>query len=152
MIIGVISDTHGLLRDSALAALAGSDRIIHAGDVGAASVLERLAALAPLTVVRGNNDTEPWADALPEQARLLCEQVQLLIVHDLSTLKAADRNGSERVIVAGHSHQPHMREAQGVLYLNPGSAGPRRFRLPISVAQLMVSGSEVQARILELAL
>jgi putative phosphoesterase len=151
MIIGVISDTHGLLRASALAALAGSDRIIHAGDVGSASVLEKLAMLAPLTVVRGNNDTESWSEALPEKARLRCEQVDLLIVHDLNTLKAADRNGTERVIIAGHSHQPAQREAGGVLYLNPGSAGPRRFRLPICVAQLAVSGSEVQARIIELA-
>jgi putative phosphoesterase len=151
MIIGVISDTHGLLRASALAALAGSDRIVHAGDIGDASVLEALAAIAPLTVVRGNNDTQPWAEVLPEQARLSCEQVNVLIVHDLGTLRAADRNGRERVIVSGHSHKPTVRDEQGVLYLNPGSAGPRRFRLPISLAQLRINGAEVEARLIELA-
>jgi putative phosphoesterase len=150
MIIGLISDTHGLLRASALAALAGSEQIVHAGDIGAASVLEALAAVAPLTVVRGNNDTESWGETLPEQARIQCAQVEVLIVHDLRTLKPSDRNGGERVIVSGHSHKPGVREQAGVLYVNPGSAGPRRFRLPISVAQLIITGQQVQARIIEL--
>jgi uncharacterized protein len=151
MRIGLISDTHNLLRASALEALRGSDRIIHGGDVGEGTVLEALSALAPLTVVRGNNDTAPWAKALPEQARLKLGAIRVLVVHDLKTLAPQASAWRPRVIVSGHSHQPSVREAGSVLYVNPGSAGPRRFRLPISVAELIISGAQVQARIIELA-
>jgi uncharacterized protein len=148
--IGLISDTHGVLRDSALAALRGSDQIIHGGDIGNASVLAALSALAPLTAVRGNNDIEPWAQSLPEQARLQFQAVAVLVVHDLNTLVPLAAGAQPRVIVSGHSHKGLVREAQGILYVNPGSAGPRRFRLPISIAQLLIEGSDVQARLIEL--
>jgi len=150
MRIGLISDTHGLLRASALEALRGSDQIIHGGDIGEAAVLEALAQIAPLTVVRGNNDTAPWAQSLPEQARLQVGAVGVLILHDLKTLRPMDSAWHPRVIVSGHSHQGAVREEQGVLYVNPGSAGPRRFRLPISVAELIITADRVQARLIEL--
>jgi putative phosphoesterase len=151
MRIGLISDTHNLLRDSALEALRGSDQIIHGGDVGDAAVLEALSVLAPLTVVRGNNDSAPWAQALPEEARLTLGTIRVLVLHDLKSLTAESSAWRPRVIVSGHSHQPSVREADGVLYVNPGSAGPRRFRLPTTLAELIISGGQVQARIIELA-
>jgi putative phosphoesterase len=150
MRIGLISDTHGLLRASALEALRGSARIIHAGDIGPAHLLQRLAAQAPLTVVRGNNDSESWAQSLPEQARLKLGSIRVLVIHDLNTLEPAIGRWQPQVIVSGHSHQPSVRQANGVLYVNPGSAGPRRFRLPIAVAELLITGVRVQARIIEL--
>jgi putative phosphoesterase len=150
MRIGLISDTHGLLRASALEALRGSEQIIHGGDIGEASVLEALAQIAPLTVVRGNNDTAPWAQVLPEQARLQVGPIGVLIVHDLKSLAPLASAWHPRVIVSGHSHQSAVREEGGVLYVNPGSAGPRRFRLPISVAELIITEDQVRARIIEL--
>jgi hypothetical protein len=150
MRIGLISDTHGLLRAAALEALRGSEQIIHGGDIGDASVLEALAQIAPLTVVRGNNDTAPWAQSLPEQARLQVGPIGVLVLHDLKALVPRASPWHPRVIVSGHSHHSAVREEHGVLYVNPGSAGPRRFRLPISVAELIISGDQVQARIIEL--
>jgi hypothetical protein len=150
MRIGLISDTHGLLRASALEALRGSAQIIHAGDIGPADLLQTLAAEAPLTVVRGNNDSESWAQSLPEQARLQLESIRVLVVHDLKTWVPGIDSWQPQVIVSGHSHQPSVRQANGVLYVNPGSAGPRRFRLPIAVAELLISGAQAQARIIEL--
>ena len=150
MRIGVISDTHGLLRPEALAALAGSDRIVHAGDIGSSAILAALNEIAPVTAVRGNNDTANWADTIPDTAVLPVGETRLFVLHDLKTLKLDPATEGYRVVIAGHSHQPLMREAGGVLYLNPGSAGPRRFRLPISVARLTVSGADVVAEIIEL--
>lgn len=150
MRIGLISDTHGLLRAPALEALRGSEQIIHGGDIGNAAVLEALSALAPLTVVRGNNDTEAWAKLLPEEARLEWGGMRVLVLHDLKTLSAAGRRWQPRVVISGHSHQPAVRAADGVLYVNPGSAGPRRFRLPVTIAELLISGGQVQARIITL--
>lgn len=150
MRVGLISDTHGLLRSSALEVLRGSAQIIHGGDIGDAALLEALAQLAPLTAVRGNNDTEPWAQSLPEYAQLQLGPIRVLVLHDLNTLSPAIRCWQPRVIVAGHSHQPSVREAHGVLYVNPGSAGPRRFRLPVAIAELLISGADVQARIVDL--
>lgn len=149
--IGVISDTHGLLRDGALEALRGCDHIVHAGDIGAADILRRLAELAPLTAVRGNNDHGPWAEALPETQTVRVAGIALHVLHDLAELAIDPAAAGVRVVIAGHSHKPAVQERGGVLYLNPGSAGPRRFKLPIAVAELLVEGSEVSARIVELA-
>lgn len=146
--VGLISDTHGLLRPEAVAALQGSDFIVHGGDIGDAGILEALAAIAPLTVVRGNNDREPWAGRIPETALLQVGGVIVHAVRDLSQLAAAP--AGVRVVVSGHSHKPKIEERAGVLYVNPGSAGPRRFKLPIAVAELIVDGDAVSARILEL--
>lgn len=149
--IGLISDTHGLLRPEAAAFLKGSDFIVHGGDIGNAGILEALAALAPLTVVRGNNDREPWAKAIAETELVKFGDVLLYAIHDLSQLDIDPAAAGVRVVVSGHSHKPGIEERNSVLYVNPGSAGPRRFRLPIAVAELMIDGDAVTARIAELA-
>jgi putative phosphoesterase len=147
--IGLISDTHGLLRPEALAALRGSEHIIHAGDIGDPAILAELAALAPLTAVRGNNDRGPWAAALPETATLELAGIKLQVIHDLAELRGTPLPGVA-VVVSGHSHVPAIRERQGVLYVNPGSAGPRRFRLPICLGELTVDNGRATARLVEL--
>jgi putative phosphoesterase len=148
--IGVVSDTHGLLRPEAMSFLAGSDLILHAGDIGHPEILEELSAIAPLTAVRGNNDHGAWAAALREIELLQIEEVRILLLHDLAQLKDRATAAEARVVVTGHSHKPMQREADGVLFLNPGSAGPRRFKLPVAVAELIVSGSSVTGRVVEL--
>ena len=148
--IGLISDTHGLLRPEATAFLAGSDHIVHAGDVGEPAILDALAAIAPVTAIRGNVDTDGWADRLPETARVTLGGVAIHVLHDLGALDVEPRAHGIRVVVYGHSHQPAVAERDGVLYVNPGSAGPRRFRLPIAAAELIVEGTAVSARIQEL--
>ncbi|HJW25244.1 MAG TPA: metallophosphoesterase family protein [Rhodocyclaceae bacterium] len=150
--IGLISDTHGLLRPEATAFLAGSDRIIHAGDIGHAGILEELATLAPVTAVRGNNDHGPWAGDLPETATLAVGEVAIYILHDLKALDIDPAAAGFRAVVAGHSHRPSIAERGGVLHVNPGSAGPRRFRLPVTVGELRVDGPQVTARWVELVL
>ena len=150
--IGLISDTHGLLRPEALSFLRGSDVIVHAGDIGNAGVLEALAGIAPVTAVRGNNDTGSWAAALPETASLRFGAVLLYALHDLAALDIDAHANGIRIVVCGHSHRPRIEERDGVLYVNPGSAGPRRFRLPVSVAELLVDGASVVPRLVELAL
>ena len=152
MTFGVISDTHGLLRPQAVAALRGVDGILHAGDVGKEAVLAPLAALAPLVVIRGNVDRGEWAQRLPPTETLEAGGVLIHLVHDLHDLDLDPRAASVRVVISGHSHQPSVREQDGVLYLNPGSAGPRRFKLPVTVARLeILVGGQVAARIVELA-
>jgi uncharacterized protein len=148
--VGLISDTHGLLRPQAVAALQGSDFIVHGGDIGDASILEALAAIAPLTVVRGNNDREPWAAGIAETEFLKVGGVRIYAIHDLSQIDIDPAAAGVRVVVSGHSHKPKVEERGGVLYANPGSAGPRRFKLPIAVAELIVDGDSVSARIVEL--
>jgi uncharacterized protein len=148
--IGVVSDTHGLLRPEAEAFLKGSDVILHAGDIGSPEILERLSAIAPVNAVRGNNDVGAWADALPEVALLQIEDVRILLLHDLAQIEERAETRDAGVVVSGHSHKPALRTVDGVLYLNPGSAGPRRFTLPVSVAELTVSGASIDARIVEL--
>ncbi len=148
--IGLVSDTHGLLRPEALAFLAGSDHIVHGGDIGGPEILERLAQLAPLTVVRGNNDTAAWAETLPETATLELGGVRLLAIHDLKALLIDPHAAGVRVVVSGHSHKPACNERDGVLYVNPGSAGKRRFSLPIAAAELLVDGGRVEARLVTL--
>ncbi|MGJ7569085.1 metallophosphoesterase family protein [Variovorax sp. RB2P76] len=149
--IGLISDTHGLLRPQAVAALRGSDFIVHGGDIGNAGILDALRAMAPLTVVRGNNDREPWAEGIAETERVAFGGVHLHALHDLAQLDIDPAAAGVRVVVSGHSHKPKIEERGGVLYVNPGSAGPRRFTLPIAVAELLIDGDAVSARIVELA-
>jgi len=145
MKIGVISDTHGLLRPEALDRLSGVDHILHAGDIGGVEVIDQLRVIAPVTAIRGNNDTGGWAQAYPEEAVLELQSRTILILHDLKTLLERRYD----VIVSGHSHKPNIETKGGVLYLNPGSAGPRRFKLPISVAILEL-GTKISAKIYEI--
>ena len=149
--VGVISDTHGLLRPEALAALRGSDHIVHAGDIGALEVLTALGAIAPVTAVRGNNDRARWADDVPERTTLAIGGVTIYVVHEVADLRRHPAPPGARVVVSGHSHKPALTERDGVLYVNPGSAGPRRFTLPIAVAELRIAGARVTPRIVELA-
>lgn len=149
--IGLISDTHGLLRPDAVAFLRGCDHIIHAGDIGQPDVLEALAALAPVTAVRGNNDHGPWAERLRETESLTFDGVSIYVIHDLSHLDIEPVIAGVRVVVSGHSHRPSIDERSGVLFVNPGSAGRRRFTLPIALAELEIAGDSVSARIVELA-
>jgi putative phosphoesterase len=148
--IGLISDTHDLLRPEAVAFLAGSDRIIHAGDIVGASILAQLAAIAPLTAVRGNNDRGAWAGALATTEVLEVDGVGIYVLHDLAELDIDPAAAGFRVVVSGHSHRPLVEERAGVLYVNPGSAGPRRFRLPIAAAELLIEDARVEARLVTL--
>jgi putative phosphoesterase len=141
--VGVIADTHGLLRPEAVEALRGSDLIVHAGDVGSPDVLGALAQVAPLVAVRGNNDRGPWADALPATDAVEVGGASLYVLHDVHELDLDPRAAGFRVVIAGHSHQPRCEERDGVLFFNPGSAGPRRFRLPVSVGHLAIEGARV---------
>ncbi len=150
MIIGVISDTHGLLRSEAIKALGGSHRILHAGDVGDLAILERLAEIAPVNAIRGNIDIEPWTRKLPETEAMEIEEVSIYMVHDLARLDLKPEAAGFRVVIHGHSHQPNIEEKNGVLYFNPGSAGPRRFRLPVSVGRLTIENGEVRGELREL--
>lgn len=148
--VGVISDTHGLLRPEAAAALAGSDFIVHGGDIGHAGILAELSAIAPLTVVRGNNDKGPWADGVPDTAWLELGAVFIYAVHDIATIDIDPEGAGVQVVIFGHSHKPLAEQRGAVLYLNPGSAGPRRFSLPVSVAMLEIDNGAISARIVEL--
>lgn len=147
--VGVISDTHGLLRPQAVAALAGSELILHAGDVGGAEILAALEAIAPVYAVRGNNDRAPWADTLPERRIVEVSGMRILLLHDAGQL-AGDSAQDCEVVITGHSHRPRLERREGVLHLNPGSAGPRRFRLPVSLARLDVVAGEAHAELVEL--
>ena len=149
--IGVLSDTHGLLRPAAIAALAGSRTILHAGDVGRTEILRQLQLLAPLIAIRGNVDTGPnWASLLPETSTVEIGGIRIHLVHDRRDLSLEPAAAGIRVVISGHSHQPSIEESAGVLYLNPGSAGPRRFRLPITLAKLHLHGGRVEAELVEL--
>jgi putative phosphoesterase len=149
--LGVIADTHGLLRKEALAALEQSEVIIHGGDIGKPEVLEALATLAPVLAVRGNNDRGSWAKNLPDILNLRINGVGIRVIHNVQEL-AEDLTGECRVVISGHSHKPGAVSREGILFLNPGSAGPRRFRLPVTVARLGLGHGRVRARIIELAL
>lgn len=138
MKVGLISDTHGLLRPEALAAMRGCSHIVHAGDIGNRAVLQALEAVAPVTVVAGNNDRGPWAEGIPLTATLEVAGARIFVIHDLHELDLDPVREGFAVVVSGHSHQPLVREEAGVLFVNPGSAGPRRFKLPISVGYLHV--------------
>ena len=147
--VGVISDTHDLVRPEALRALRGSDLVLHAGDICGPDVLQALREIAPVIAVRGNNDHGPWADALPETAMVELGSVCVLMVHDIKTLRPG-ATGGVRVVISGHSHRPSREVRDGVLYFNPGSAGPRRFTLPISLGRLDVTGERVRTPLVDL--
>jgi len=148
--IGLISDTHGLLRPEATAFLRGCDFIVHGGDIGNSGILDELAILAPVTAVRGNNDRGPWAGVLRETEFLQVGKVSIYAIHDITQLDIAPSAAGVRVVVSGHSHKPSIEEREGVLFVNPGSSGPRRFKLPIAVGELLVVGNTVTARIVNL--
>ena len=148
--IGLISDTHGLLRPQALEALRGSELILHAGDVGKPEILTALGELAVVIAVRGNVDREDWAKALPETVVAEAAGVLVYVLHDLHRLDLDPRAAGFRVVVSGHSHQPGKFERDGVLYINPGSAGPRRFHLPVSVARLNLGSTPFEVEFVEL--
>lgn len=148
--IGLISDTHGLLRPQALEALRGSELILHAGDVGNPEILAALRALAPVIAVRGNVDTADWASALPETAVAEAGKVLLYVLHDVHALDLNPAAAGFHAVVSGHSHQPRKPERDGVLYINPGSAGPRRFQLPITVARLNLGRTPFEVEFVEL--
>ena len=148
--IGVISDTHGLLRPEALAVLRGSDHIIHAGDIGAAGILEQLWLIAPVTAIRGNVDKEAWARTLPQTEVLEVAGISIYILHDRAQLDLKPEAAGFRVVVSGHSHAPKHEVRSGVLYFNPGSAGPRRFKLPVTIGRLVIDGDDVRPEIVRL--
>jgi putative phosphoesterase len=150
--IGVISDTHGVLRPEAVRALRGSSLIVHAGDIGTADVLAALRAIAPVVAVRGNNDHGAWARALDEHRTFDVGGRRVHVTHDLKELTIDPAADAVHVVIAGHSHRPMRERRDGVLFLNPGSAGPRRFSLPVTVARLTVARGRVEARIVPLAL
>ena len=149
--VGVISDTHGLLRPEALAALQGSELIIHAGDVGEADVLERLRGVAPTIAVRGNVDTGARARRLATTETVKVGELSLYVLHQLSDLDLDPKAAGFAAVISGHSHRPSAEVRDGVLYLNPGSAGPRRFKLPITVARIQIEGRQLSHEIIELS-
>lgn len=150
MKIGVISDTHGLLRPQAIEALHGSDWILHAGDIGTPGIIEQLALIAPVTAVRGNNDQgAAWASGIGDVVRQDFNGWQVLMVHDIADAERA-LAADTRIVVTGHSHKPNIEWRGGRLYLNPGSAGPRRFKLPVTVARLWLEGPQPRAALLPL--
>lgn len=151
MLIGVISDTHGLLRPEAVAALAGCKHILHAGDVGDAAILERLRNIAPMTAIRGNVDTRGPCAELPETEFVELGGKSFYLVHSELWLDIKPEAAGVAVVVSGHSHKPSIETRGGVMYLNPGSAGPRRFSLPVTVGIVEVTGGEIAARIVEIA-
>lgn len=148
--VGVISDTHGLLRPEALAALKDSELIIHAGDIGKPDVLTSLASIAPVFAIRGNNDREAWARKMPDILKLRVNGMLFYVIHDVNDLEIDPGAKGFHAVISGHSHKPSLARCNGTVFLNPGSAGPRRFKLPVAVSRLTVRGQTVQARLIEL--
>jgi uncharacterized protein len=148
--VGLISDTHDLLRPEAMELLRGSDHIIHAGDLCTLRILEELESLAPVTAVRGNNDRGAWTQRLRETELVQIGEVFIYTIHDVSRLDLDLHAAGVQVVVSGHSHKPRVERRDGVLYVNPGSAGPRRFKLPIAVGELAIGGASIEPRILEI--
>ena len=151
ILIGVISDTHGLLRPEAIAILRGSDHIIHGGDVGSPDILEKLSEIAPVTAVRGNIDKAAWAQKLPETEVLDTGGILIYVLHDFARLDLKPEASGFSVVISGHSHVAKQEPRNGVLYFNPGSAGPQRFKLPVSVGKLIVENGAVRGEILQLS-
>src|SRR6266853_3244769 len=149
-VVGLISDTHGLLREEALRALEGSDLIVHAGDIGKPEIIDTLKTLAPVVVVRGNIDKGAWASELPLTAIAGAGSTSIYVLHDIQQLEIDPSAAGIRVVVSGHSHKPSSVERSGILYLNPGSAGPRRFRLPVTVARLDLRQSLMRVDFIDL--
>ena len=150
MLIGVISDTHGLLRPEALSALQGSERIIHAGDIGRPEILKRLSEIAPVTAVRGNVDRESWARNIPETNVLEVNGISIYVLHILESLDLKPEFAGISAVIYGHSHVPKQQTKNGVLYFNPGSAGPRRFKLPVTIGKLRLDAGKVRSEIIQL--
>ena len=149
-VIGVISDTHGLLRPEARGELTGVDLIIHAGDIGKPEVLVELKKIAPVAAIKGNNDTGAWARRLPEVRNVKVGQHRVYVIHDIHDLGFDPARRNFRAVISGHSHKPSVAEKDGVLFVNPGSPGPRRFKLPVAVGKIWVEGADVWAKIIEL--
>lgn len=149
-IIGIISDTHGLVRPEAVAALSGCDQIIHAGDIGTYLVIEKLSLIAPVSAIKGTIDNGEWSAAFPNDTVVAVKNKFIYVLHNLNDLDLDPVAAGFDVIVSGHSHKPSIKESDGVLYLNPGSAGPRRFKLPITVAMLNISEEKVKAEIVDI--
>jgi len=150
ILIGVISDTHGLLRPEAIEALRGSEHIIHAGDVGSPEILEKLSRIAPVIAVRGNIDKAAWSRRLPETQVLELGGVSIYVLHDLAQLDLKPKAAGFSVVVSGHTHVPKQETRDGVLYFNPGSAGPRRFKLPVSLGRLVLEAGSVSGELVQL--
>jgi putative phosphoesterase len=148
--VGLISDTHDLLRPQAIDFLRGSDVIIHAGDICDPTIIEELARIAPVTAVRGNNDVGAWARRLPETELVKIGGIYIYVIHDLAQLDIDPIAAGVQVVISGHSHKPGIEQRDGVVFVNSGSAGPRRFKLPISVAELVIAGGSLSARLVEL--
>src|ERR671924_355284 len=149
-LVGLISDTHGLLRAEALAALQGSDYIIHAGDVGDPAILGKLGEIAPVTAVRGNVDRGHWAEKIPETNILEVVGILIYVLHDLTQLDLKPDAAGFAAVISGHSHVPKQEMKNGVLYFNPGSAGPRRFKLPVSIGRLLIEAGEIRGEIVQI--
>ena len=149
-VVGLVSDTHGLVREEALAALRGCDLIIHAGDIGKSEVVGAFKSIAPVIAIRGNNDREPWAQSLSDVVDLRVNGVKLYVIHDVHDLRMNPAKANVGAVISGHSHKPVVMRRDGVIFINPGSAGPRRFKLPVAVAKLIITGDKVQARIMKL--
>ena len=150
MIIGVISDTHGLLRPEALAALQGSEHIIHAGDIGDAAILDELREIAPLTAIRGNVDRDAWANSLPNTNALEIGGITIYVIHNLQELDLKPEAAGFAAVIYGHTHIPKSEIKNGVLFFNPGSAGPKRFRLPVTLGKLQIRNQRLRAEIVQL--
>ena len=150
MLVGILSDTHGLMRPEVLDALSGSNIIIHAGDVGAPEILEKLRAIAPVFAVRGNIDTPAWADTLPNAQTVPVGLHNFYVLHNILELPIDPVKAGLAAVIFGHSHKPSIETRKGVVYLNPGSAGPRRFKLPIAAGELRVAGASVKSKIVQL--
>jgi uncharacterized protein len=150
MRVGIISDTHGLLRPEAVELLRGSEHIIHAGDIGAPEIVPELEKIAPVTAIRGNVDTQPWARKFAETEVVELDGLYIYVIHDVNAIDLKPRAAGFAAVISGHSHQPKQETRDGVLYFNPGSAGPRRFKLPISVGRLEIVNGEMSAEILEI--
>jgi len=150
MIIGVISDTHGLLRPEAIEALHGSEHIIHAGDIGASEIIPALEKIAPVSAIKGNIDRQPWTNKFPETEVVELAGVHIYLIHDLKALDLNPRAAGFVAVISGHSHQPKQEIKDGVLYFNPGSAGPRRFRLPVTIGRLEIVAGKIIGKIVDL--
>ena len=150
MLIGVISDTHGLLRSEAINALRGSEHIIHAGDIGDAAIIPALEKIAPVTAIRGNIDVEPWTKRFPETEVVELAGMHIYILHDVNALDLNPKAAGFAVVISGHSHHPKQELKDGVLYFNPGSAGPKRFKLPTTVGRLEIVDGKLSGKIIEL--
>jgi uncharacterized protein len=148
--VGLIADTHGLLRPEASAFLRGCDHIVHGGDIGDQRVLQELGAIAPTTAVRGNNDKGRWARGLSDTELVQFGEVFAYVIHDLAELDIEPQAAGVAVVVSGHSHKPVIQQRNGVLYVNPGSAGPRRFKLPVAIGEMHITGKSVMPRVIEL--